>query len=62
MKDSEHIGNDQGADPSGIGDLFIDEDRPSGGTDELKRRASKIFTNPKDALVAFKELKELMGK
>jgi len=28
----------------------------------LKHRASKIFTNPKDALVAFKELKELMGK
>ena len=23
---------------------------------ELRRRASKLFTNPKDALVAFKEL------
>jgi len=28
---------------------------------ELKRRASKMFTNPKDALVAFKELKKVMG-
>ena len=29
---------------------------------ELKRRASKMFTNPKDALVAFKELKKVMGE
>ena len=26
---------------------------------ELKRRASKCFTNPKDALIAFRELCEL---
>ena len=32
--------------------------KPSQAQRELRRRASKIFTNPVDALAAFKELKK----